>query len=792
MPDDAGSATPISVGDFLAKLSEFYPYGDEPPRLCAALNDARTDAPDGTVFDDATGTVREHHIEQPYDDKTVISILEWISRRLGRTFIDAWFSQMGCMVNWMDPSEQGIAEETWAQAVAEAFLGTVYSGPLQLYNMGVPLLPRMPDGSSMRRADSESWEQYCFRRISQSHPRQALQIINDRAYGAYELQSWDNPAPIELDPYDGLDPWMMHENTDPAIPIGVACQHQTTYGALTRGIPLDWLGDATNPAVGFMASDACSGMPAFGVLGKPGGPSPYGGAEPLVTDPSPPGKWVAPTPQVTILSNAMAEGFGPGSIVVLDPDSGAGVTSVTLYLSDYEKQPHIYRSVLKQYFFSRSAVGSSQFGSELAKEGRKAPADTYVKDVEGKIALNESRIERLNKQIADLDERAANSKSQEEKFKATEESRQKKFELEDAKKKRTYLNDQKTLAAKEATSAYVYKFNEQLPGSHIYFVLRVRPDKKAWQAYDVSVGEALAHLKPTGADVILNRQGMGHMDGYKMTDIPSGEGKQLAGLGVLPQVSADSLSKSAAFLRSARTVGLCRLVISERGRTVNKKYYPGLADKNQVLFASRLLLMYGTKPDQNYRISNLMWAIRNTPGLSDLQCWWVVFAPQGLLARSMWAEGAREMTLKKFIDTFYEHEEWGFWSFFHADYAPWLGEMKKPSDALIPQKRKKAYKKLNYGTHYSPHIVLTNEGDKNIAGKVAFVCRWNNGEGNETGKAKPMDPPSPLTSILKSLAWDQIYLRKDLETHRKAIEDAMPEFFKGEPEAEETEAQAAT
>lgn len=791
MPDPPGQAKPITVGEFIAKVSEFYPYGDEPPRLCAALNDARTDAPDGTVFDDTAGVPREHHIQPPYDDKTIVSILKWIAGRLDRPLAEVWFTQLGCLVNWMDTSADGIAEETWAEALAEAFLGLTYSGPIQLYNMSVPVLPRLMDGRTMLRAENESWEQYCFRRIEQKYPRQLMHIEDNRAYGAYDLKSWDEPIPVEYDPYDSDSEWETHTNTDPAIPVGVACQHQTTYGALTRGIPLDWLGNASNPAVGFMASDACSGMPAFGELQKPNMPSPYGDAKPLVTDPSPPGKWVAPSPSVLLINKALAEGFAPGTIVVLDPDSGAGVKSVELYLSDYEKQSHVYRSVLKKYFFTRGAVGSGQFSDAMTKSDRKAPASEYVAEIDGKISLNDQKITRLTNEITELDTKIANEKNQNEKFKLTEKRRTKQANLDEANQKKKYLADQKTLAAKDATSKYTYTFTEQLPGSHIYFVLRVKADKKAWQPFDVSIGEALGHLKPTGADVILGRGGGGHLDGYKMVDIPPGEGKQFAGFGVLPKVSAQALTDSAAFVRRARPVGLCRLLISERGRMVNKKYYPGLADKNQVLYISRLLPMYGPNPDQNYTISKLLWSLRNTPGFSDLQCWFVICAPQGLLAKCMWAEGARSMTLKQFMDKFYDHSEWGHWSFFLEDYLPTFFDRKAPTEWEIDKKKKKRRKKLAMNQHYLPHVVITNEGDKAIAGKVAFVCRWKNGEGNETGKAEPMNPPEAMMGLLKSLDWDQVYLHKDLEKHRQAIEDATPTYFKGEHPAEDTSQQAA-
>jgi hypothetical protein len=210
-----------------------------------------------------------------------------------------------------------------------------------------------------------------------------------------------------------------------------------------------------------------------------------------------------------------------------------------------------------------------------------------------------------------------------------------------------------------------------------------------------------------------------------------------------------------------------------------KKAIPIFNDKNQILYASRLVPMYGPYPNQNYTVSKLMWALRNTPGFTDLQCWWVVFAPQGLLAKCMWAEGAREMTLRKFIDTFSNSPEWGCLSFFLPEYSS-LVDPREPTDSVtMDQKRKNVIRKLVYNRHYKPYVVLTNEGSRNVAGKVSFVCRYKNGEGNVAGKAKPMDPPSPLTSLLQTLEWDKAYLRKDLEKLRPDVEKETPAFFKG-------------
>lgn len=785
----ADSATPITIGEFLAKLSEFYPYGDEPPRLHVALNDTRTDAPPGTTFD-AAGNALEHKANTPYSASTITDILTWVQGRLDQSFVAPWMSQLACLVQWTKPDAAGLAEEVWAQTVAELFLGTTYSGPLQLYNMGAPFTSRNAAGKRPPNRDTESWEQYFFRRIEKRYPRQSFHLEPNAggvqiAWGAHDLQSWDRPYPSEADAHaDEEQCWEMHENTDPASPIGIACQHMTTYGSLVRGVPLDWLGDATNNRVGYMASDACSGLAIFGA---PQPSSPYGKAARLVTPPDG-GKWVWATPDLQKLETLKQEGFGPGTIVVLDTDSGGkkpGKGSIILQLSKYEQQDHVHREVLKEYFYTRKTVGGSDFSSEWTTKGRKAPAKKYVEKIEAQIAQNEKRIRDREAAIAKKKEALAKAKKQEDIQKLKADIQQQELLLEDAKKQRPYLEAQKKLAADETTSDYEYKFNEQLPGNHIWFVLRVHKDGKAFQAFDVSSGGMLAHLTASNSGVIIKRSGEDiHADGWELKGLSAGEGKQFCGIGVLPPIDPAKVLEQASFARGARPIGLARLVISERVRVIGKKVYPGLADKNQILYVSPLVPMYGPSPGQNYPVSKLMWAIRNTPGFSDLQVWWCISAPQGLLAKSMWAEGARSMTLRQFVDTMAASEDWDCWSFLLPDYFPGI-DRSPPLPHLVEQKRKKIRKLLVPELHHRLHIVVANEGDKDpaVAGKVSNVCRYKNGEGNGNRKASPNDPPEPLASVLKNTPWDKVYLRSDLEPFRAEIESAAPPFFQVEPPA---------
>src|SRR6185436_6618197 len=128
-------------------------------------------------------------------------------------------------------------------------LGVTYSGPGQTYQMGAPQ-KRNAAGALEKNGPTvaEPWEPMIFRRIG----RKQWQRKGD----PYGLQSWENPIPFDN---DGDAP-----NTDPAISIGTACQHLSTYAVITRGIPLDAAGNATTSATGLMASDANWDMPLFG------------------------------------------------------------------------------------------------------------------------------------------------------------------------------------------------------------------------------------------------------------------------------------------------------------------------------------------------------------------------------------------------------------------------------------------------------------------------------------------------------------------------------------------------
>jgi hypothetical protein len=82
-----------------------------------------------------------------------------------------------------------------------------------------------------------------------------------------------------------------------------------------------------------------------------------------------------------------------------------------------------------------------------------------------------------------------------------------------------------------------------------------------------------------------------------------------------------------------------RLVIAER------RPGPELSDRH-VLFVSKLMRTYDDD-GQNFWVSKCAWSLRNTPGFTSLQPWWIIYIPRMELARMMWAKGARSRKLSE-------------------------------------------------------------------------------------------------------------------------------------------------
>jgi hypothetical protein len=204
--------------------------------------------------------------------------------------------------------------------------------------------------------------------------------------------------------------------------------------------------------------------------------------------------------------------------------------------------------------------------------------------------------------------------------------------------------------------------------------------------------------------MVEQREGI--VDGYGRTSIYD-MNHGFAGLGVLPPHSIDQAQVD--FLRKARPVGLGRLAITRR----NDKASMNLTDAD-VLYVSRMMRLYGDDPSKNYTVARLLWSLRNTPGFTSVQVWWFIYTPLRMLAKAMWAHGARSMRL--------------------ADYAAKYGAIRDGDVQLS--------------------IVITNLGQPPRAGHVTLYCRCKSRPdgANTVVEFMPHRPPYALLHYVGATA----------------------------------------
>jgi hypothetical protein len=179
-----------------------------------------------------------------------------------------------------------------------------------------------------------------------------------------------------------------------------------------------------------------------------------------------------------------------------------------------------------------------------------------------------------------------------------------------------------------------------------------------------------------------------------------------------------------------------------------------------ILFISRLCRMYGgDQGKQNYWISRMLWALRNTPGFTTVRPWVIFFLPRGTLARSMWAAGAREMTLSMFLD------ETASKPYYAAEFG------------VTPT--------LTWGKNYIPVVVISNWDDRpgpplpgrtvpgTYAGKVGVVRRWRD------ATVPQGEFPNAIEQRLKALPWNQMFVHPSFGAGAlKALAEAAPPMFR--------------
>jgi hypothetical protein len=171
-----------------------------------------------------------------------------------------------------------------------------------------------------------------------------------------------------------------------------------------------------------------------------------------------------------------------------------------------------------------------------------------------------------------------------------------------------------------------------------------------------------------------------------------------------------------------------------------------------VLFVSALRPMYGPGSNENHTIAKLLWSLRNTPAFTNLAPWWLVYVPRGLLARSMYAEGAREMTLADFVAHFAGSDDPRVERFWGAP------DRESDGAAFVTGQ-------LFAGRHYALVAMLTNHGSETpeLAGTPLF-------------RGPPQDPaPGTLASVASALSWEEQLIHPAIAAD--LVLSALPPFF---------------
>lgn len=321
----------------------------------------------------------------------------------------------------------------------------------------------------------------------------------------------------------------------------------------------------------------------------------------------------------------------------------------------------------------------------------------------------------------------------------------------------------------------------QDPGSHIAFVLRVskdeEPSAKRIQMFDTGNQVSYWILEAQGQrGVSVRPVAAGIFDGCSIpsqTDpgwakIPCNS--TITGIGVVPKIDPAVQAQAIAALEKARPVGLCRLVLTlrtapdpkqvekiEKQRKAQVKKSGGVdlgvdldpghliwgagPRKDDVLYVSRLLRMYGDDASQNFYLSRLLWSLRNTPYFTNIQPWWFVFYPKGVLAKSMWAKGGREMTIQKFVDKVLP-------KYRDPDFDP------KHAKQSLGNPFKNCLS-LKHVSHYQLSHVMTNCGSEvpERAGRSYFYCRMRSSlsdGGSTTLNPEGWKPPSEIWKVVEA------------------------------------------
>jgi hypothetical protein len=738
------------------------------------------------------------------------SIAQWT---LGMSMADA------VRATNLDAKAKG-QDEAWAQVVTELLFGTDYAGPGDTYAMGAQVDKSniTPAGEGWDQFIYRRIERSFAKQDLWAVPRTGKG--GNRVYGAYWLTSWKDilppkdPAPEPLGtavhdpPQDMLERhFKAAVNADPAFSVVAACQHVATYLSLMRGYPLDWMGTTTYRAVGLSCSDAMREMPIFG-----GDAKALGGAKMAVSAPTG-GKWFAPhvpvkageaAPTGNVIDIGDPKSWvaktSPATIFVYDPNHG--VTGVPL--SRFEKT-YINREARAEFMRTRTSPGANdpswdrlvrEHLAELDKlntkissleagpasgatEAAKKKSADELKRAKDRRDFLKSRDPKVGQafdyryKVPDVKKRwSERIASLEVTIKAEKKSatptRLKRLEDDKAKLSKELAEVDEVVKDRTRTNVPEAAF-DQLPGSHIQGILRVHASGEKVQVFDTGIGAHLGLLKKTKSEAVVPEAGGGlTADGYRHplvasfdrsatsheasgAQIGSGVGNSFGGMGV-PGPSPVDLGAQTEWLRGARPVGLVRfaITIGPKGKNLTK---------NDVLYVSPLRPMYGPAASENFPISRLLWSLRNTPGFSDFRPWWLVYAPKGMLARAMWAEDGRSMSLGDFVRTHGPSNDWRMIRFFQsAEPFSWPPKADTPAGQKerVDARRRAFLGNMTGKRQFSLVLALSNWGTHpDNAGEAQVVNRWKYQEGSTQPVMEGPQGIASLKSLADGLPWNE-------------------------------------
>ncbi len=765
-PDESGGLK--GTFDANTTISESPDYGDEPPRLLMGLNDAPVQAPDGAVFKD--GELLEHKLDGPFDQDKLLTVLRTVRKRLGDNYDAVWKTQEKPIEAWGKDKN----EERWAQKFSERYVGITYGGPGQSYFGG------------------GQWDGYIF---SRAQPRMRKVTLYEydstegnkhvvARRGTTQVLDWKDPDRIPIEHKRPPNQCVLGEwenNDDPAISIIGACQQTTTYGAIAHGFTVE---DDLQYA-GYAASEHSSALPIFTgkkPIGWPGEPVPGGKFYSVGSK----GQGSVQFDSLTELQALRHPAFAcdsknidppmaPGTIVTYNPHGF--IKSVKAMITPFENVVDIMRV--------RAEICRAMQGDPNVHHAYSPPARDWIKAP----VPTETRINDWLKAVTN----PAIPSRQKNETDGQYETRKKKWDTARRKEHSDYMKARETVQVVEVE----LPTSVQDPGSHIAFVLRVSgeddPAKRRVQLFDTSSNTAYWVMEYQARRGLIARpiEG-GIMDGcafpsHVRQDAPKiPANSPMVGIGVTPKPDPTRLDAQLNALENARPVGLLRFVLTLRKppeapkppspwatpkpKTVGEQLGPDLfpnrftwggdIHKDEVLYISRLLRMYGDKPNENFYLSRLLRSLRGTPYFTNVQAWWFVFAPTGLFAKSMWARGAREMRPRDFAKTVLKLPKY-------------FDKVTPPNAFPDPWARRTDVK---YGPHYQLTHVLTATGS-DVPKRIAKAFTWCRKKsaladgGNTSLKVEGYSVPKDILAILETLGSAHEYTTSRLDGAVPAPDD---------------------